>query len=358
MFVPKSIVALVFLFSIQFAFAQNEQYARDSSKIASLLTTGIVLNYQADIPDSTAHVSFAQVKCFDARLDTSCIGVVGQKNRVSILPSLPVGLSVYLDIALKNYFTANEASLSVFIKRLRIATYDSVSKIVKGNDVTYLVSAEIESYYTISNDLYPAFRIDTSYYMSVTDIEDMAELLKPLTDAVLSRCFKINTGKVLKRNRYSANDIIKRYEERKQTAFNEGFPLPGLYASIDEFKKNSPSVTGLEVKYKNGRLVFLNNGSLNVKEYFIFSDGRRLWINTPEGFMPLVRNNDRYEYIGYAKRIYRSQNNFNIPAIVGPLNQPQNMAALGYTIISNQLRRETEKPRTVHFLDIETGEIY
>jgi hypothetical protein len=101
------------------------------------------------------------------------------------------------------------------------------------------------------------------------------------------------------------------------------------------------------IKKKKESISFEQDGvALNNRNILFYSDGNRIWINTPEGFRPLIRTGDRYEYIGLmpgysAKGTRLGEYDPELPVI-------SNLPRTGSYIFLQK----------VHYLDIETGEIY
>jgi hypothetical protein len=354
----RKIILVAFVLLPGVLFCQKDKYQRDSISICSYPKTYIELNYSASITDLVLSLPFRNILSFDVRLDTTCFAVLGDPmKRYDVSPSLSAAVTTHLNASIsQNLAPAREEQLLIFIKQFRIATYDSVSKIAKFHHQSLRTTAEIESYYCRDSVLYPAFRLDTTFYTATEDIENLSQLIKPVTDAVLVKAFKMKAEKVVLRKKYSFPEIMDSYNERKLTDFGNTTPVRGLYTSIAEFRHNKPLISDFTVKYKKGNFSFYSkNDSLILGKVMIYSDGSRLWINTPEGFLPLIRNNHRYEYFGYVKWITRSVAPGASP---GTITDPQIMFSMATTIMTSMMGSADNADRGLHYLDIDTGEIY
>lgn len=340
--------------------AQADRFQKDSARLENLKFTSIALEYPSSLLDSGT-LSFSDIVCLDARLDTTCIGVLGQSfKRIVLAPSIPVALSDYFNGALKEQARLGNDSLLCVIKRLRVMVSDSLSFSPTIHKEIYKVSAEVECYLKNNGRFFPAFRIDTSYFIPEVEIKEIPELLKPFTDRFLAKCFKINRSNIFKRNSYSPADITARYDARKQLYKRGLSPAKGLYANVKEFRDNTPSVSDFQVLYKKGQFAFSmpDNSAINYKRVLIYCDGNKAWIRTPEGYVPLIKKDLRYEYIGNEESSKRNGNHLRYPT-QNEINTYGTAGAVLVSGLTSKIQPEFEKPKKkVHFLDIETGEMY
>ncbi len=343
-------------------FSQNEHYRTDSIRITSTSTTVWDLNDLA-APQVSTKLPFSDLHFHESRLDTSCIGVIGKPlKRVNVKGGLSAGLEKYLKSALQSNFDSSSYTLQCFVKKLRISMYDSIAKVARENNNMYLVVTELECYYEINNHYYPAFRLDSSYVVPAIDVDKKVEILDVLLQAITSKLLRLNSERILKRNSYSLPDIVDRYSERFKTGFSNSIPQKGLYRSFYSFKNNKPEINDFKVTYKKGDFIFKNNSDSVIKptEILIYSDGYRLWINNYGNFYPLIRKGNRFEYLGVINTNSRS-NRFDATSLplYYPLNSPMNIPTIATGLLMAEAQSGGPAPTTtIHYLDMETGEIY
>lgn len=358
----KPWLLVAFLLFSYLCFSQNEHYRSDSIRITSTSTTVWDLNELA-VPQVSTKLPFSNLRFYEARLDTSCIGVISKPlKRINVKNGVDAGLEKYLQSALQSNFDSSSYTLRCFLKKLRISMYDSIAKVARENNNMYLVVFEIECYYEINNQYYPAFRLDSSYVVPAIDVDKKVEILNELLQAFTSKLLRVNSQRILKRNSYQLHDILSRYTERFKTGFSNSIPKKGLYRSFDSFKNNEPEINDFKVTHKKGDFIFKNNNDSVIKptEILIYSDGYRLWINNYGNFYPLIRKGNRFEYLGVINTNSRS-NRFDATSLplYYPLNSPMNIPTIATGLLMAEAQSGGPAPTTtIHYLDMETGEIY
>lgn len=358
----KPWLLIAFLLFSLVCFSQNEHYRTDSIRITSTSTTVWDLNELA-APQVSTKLPFSDLHFHDARLDTSCIGVIGKPlKRINIKGGVDAGLEKYLKSALQSNFDSSSYTLQCFVKKLRISMYDSIAKVARENNNMFLVVTEMECYYEINNQYYPAFRLDSSYVVLAIDVDKKVEVLYVLLQAFTSKLSRFNGEKILKRNSYQLTNIIDRYAERFKTGFSNSLPQKGLYQSFHSFKNNEPEIHDFKVTYKKGDFIFKNNSDSVIKptEILIYSDGYKLWINNYGNFYPLIRKGNRFEYLGVINTNSRSNRLVatSLP-LYYPLDSPMNLPTIAAGLLMAQAQSGGPAPTiTIHYLDLETGEIY
>jgi hypothetical protein len=348
--------ATICLFCVEVCYAQRmvKRYKQDSAYIADLEFRQIELDYSSMSLEPGFRAFDLSFR--DVRRNKTCIGVVGKTpKRIVFKDSLQKILEQKLEGSFDNSNGNNSGKLLLFIKRLRISMADSFPKFERLNNTMLQLSAELEAYYGSADKWYPAFRIDTTYINLEEEVKDISLLVKPFTDAILSKINSLNTDKLLKRNTYSEEQLVQRYIYTPASFFENGVPQKGAYLSFEEFKMNTPSITNVEFKADFLGLYYVKSDSIfNSNKTFAYSDGTRTWINTKQGFYPLVKTEGGFEFYGLVNR----QRNKQLPSVdmnthgVVTSLQMANLASRG--VIASL----SGNKKAVHFLDMNTGDIY
>jgi hypothetical protein len=351
----------LFILICDIATAQEKEYTHDSTLFSSLRKDTFSLNYSLS-NDSFPLLTFNEIDFVDSRLDTSGIGFTIKKfnkvSRLDLAPSVPKAFEKILNNNFTSHFGNDSIKLVSFIKFLRIGLYDSVLKAQTINKGIYKVKCEIESYLLYQNNYYPAFRIDTVYFKDKGSINHNSELLNPIILALINKCTNVNSSKVFKRKKYWVNEISSIYDERRKLNFEGSAPSKGLDKTVAAFKQNNPDLTDFKVKLnrKSITIVSAEDSLIETRHYLLYSDGSKVWINTPEGFYPLIRNKDCYEYYGF----YSSRFSLNHPRIHRVNVTPSRLDAAGITsaVIASNFTLKEPIDKKPYFFDLETGEIY
>jgi hypothetical protein len=350
----KAIFSIFSLFLVFSCFCQKDRLKNDSIAILNVPVKNVHLRPLA-FSNNGDSLPFNNITCYDVRQDTSCLGVIETdlKRRIVLAPSTSDAIANCLNTGFATRIKTT-GNLHLYVKKLRLILCDSVPKTLDAPFQLYKLSVVIECYLELNEKYYPAFRIDSTFISRKDEVENTSSALIPFTTLLSEKCLTLNTSKIIKRNSYKASEISNRY--RKQ---NHPQPVRGLYRSLSEFQRNTPSVLQFTAKYKDHNFDFTGKKDSLIyhSDVFIYCDGNNAWIYAGGQYCPLIRKGDRFEFYQYEWKYSRvSPIDLNNASNASPATAAATTGAA--VAVDLLLSGNYVSKRKYHYLDIDTGEIY
>ncbi len=346
------------------SYSQNDrQYKKDSAWINA--SYKVIVDLPEDPLDSNlTSLPFNGFIVKDVRADSSYIGVKINKialsssktySKVAMQKSTSVSLMKYLNSNPNFNFTSTGIILTCYIKQLRITEIDSISKLSNSRGLYRKLLFVAEGYLTKENNHYAALRLDTIATSLTADKNDFTVLTKVL-HAFAAKAALIDTGRIFKRNAYTASDLDKRYQQSFNKPILQAQQLNrGVYKTFNEFVNNNPSVLQFKFeKDKKGAVLYTKtdgNDLMPERKAFGFCDGRVIWINARNVFYPLIRQGNTFEFLSvfYDRRV----TNHSIVEGSSPA------AVIGESVLATAISNaliEDPSVKMVHQLNMENGD--
>ena len=307
---------LIFLCAAGACFSQKtRKYHADSSNIFTIK----YLEIHPDINNTAGEnhsLLFGNIEVFDVRFDTTNIGTwvashyypyigyVFENRKINFDNGLADALKIYVSGSYKQQYS--DTTLVCFIKQFHLTRRDTADKNQSPNENFGELRTEVECYFKVTDKLYPATRIDTSFINTVVVKENKVTesvndlLISDFLKALFSKLNKINKAKVFQRTASEMDEIDLKYMRRLNLPILRTNIYPkGVFVTFDEFKNNNPSITEFKIKkekYKSISLLDKDGLAINTMKIFGFSDGSKLWISFGNYCFPLIKTGNAFEF--------------------------------------------------------------
>jgi hypothetical protein len=350
----------------------NKLYKKDSLTIkdSPIDTLELYSNELNNRQQGLTTLPFSGFMFKDVRPDTNYIG--GANRRRTLLSkgyhtlkftgSTSDALSGFLNDTASYVFTSRNYTLFCFIKQLRLTQIDSMTGTRNAKKQLYTTARlEIEAFLEYHNLYYPALKFDTVAYSYSVRVKDIS-ILRVLLGAFANKSALTDSLSVIKRNGYSYDDIINKYEKRfiepiiTDTVLNKG-----VYKTVAEFLNNNPSVKYFEFNKEGILYTRLDNSELApTREAFGFCDGERIWININRSFHPLIKQGKTFEFLADMNLLNKVIQPLNTPYIYHDYNEPigETIATTAALALAAILIPANYSSQFVYQLDIQTGQFY
>ncbi len=328
-----------FLSSI-FCCAQNDKVNKwDSVKVTNAYIKLYELENDKD-DHASVSLPFSNISFTDVRFDTSFVCINWKINtltttlngKFSLEGGLAAGLTGYFNRYYSTNFTGSDKELVCYIKSFSMA-YRNEFVDNFNNDFAYFdkveheVKAEIECYYKTGGKLYPAARLDTTYFTQFLkrNRSEFTDAIKEMVAPLMQKIEHTSVDNVLKRTPYTVDQVTQRYNKRfEMPVLLDTVYKKGVYKSFAEFKANTPSIDSFSIAtdkmlvnsgntkmfdvtsllyrafQKRNTTVFLydeNEKLISPSEVFGFCDGTTFWIQHGAFYYPLVRVDHAFEFM-------------------------------------------------------------
>ncbi len=370
----KNFLLLLFLF---YAFPAVAQFKNPDSLKIKTYTLKV-----KTIPAESLKLPFESIKIIDARFDTSRLGYQVDKSqsfyyrRVRLSPYIGAGIENFYNQYYQHAFTANGKILLVSLKKLWINNYPlHPAKNSAGKDMARNsdedIYAKFEFYIGSQNSYVPLLRMDTVFQLTpLTESNgydrneegSLPFLCFALEQMIENAHFDLYLDESVKRKEMTLADVENYNAGMKNIPILKEPIKRGVFMTLDEFKRNMPSVTSFTArKLKKTKIDVLEDEKGNtIVNYFAFYDGTTLRINQPKAHLSkkTTRNYNILYRIGDSFQCYEQvfyQDNYSkttqggmmAPTTSGRV-QPIPIPLVSSNAIDNIPR----------LLDLETGEIY
>jgi hypothetical protein len=360
----KAIIAISCCLCGFCATAQDKkQISADSTALANSATYYVDSSFSGSNISSYAY-PFDSVIFHDVRYDTTTIGVTNKiaflldKNRFKCV-TFSTGLASFLNTLLNTVKQPgnHNTKLICYIKKFRITELDSTFEYNTKKSRQVQIKAALDAFYFHSNNLYPAFRVDTTFSQLLSENKNTYSIVDSLLMSFCAKALHIDTARIIKRKIYTQENIDSMYRQRfampilKTTIFKRG-----VYTSKEEFFNNAPSIT--EYEWKPGKKVNIlyttdENNQWNVtrKSIFGFCDGTYIWLRVEESFYPAFRRENSFEFIAplLLKRLVNNKSS-TTPMTIGKYTY--------YVSTASPYSSMYYRDKSIYQIDMETGGFY
>jgi hypothetical protein len=307
---------------------------------------------------------FSHFKVIDERPDTARIGIFLMLGKFQWAHDCQFifGKPAATEIAgyLNQYSTRTDAPYTalVVLRGLWLSNADYRPEGLKAAEKQYEqfhICLKAEVYATRDSQYIPIFRYDTVWTMKTTDYYASLHPSYSDIEATLSDIFldladsaswvikqKQNPGRLISREQIREFNC-SRFDKFADT--NTAYPR-GVYASLEEFRNNTPSIRDFEIrKEKNQRLLYIKDasGAPNIShDAWGCSDGTTLFIMRDGTLWPVWKEGKAFYFYAFSdKALYA-------PGYIEALTNPQ----------IYEPHEGEGKEKCIYTLDTDTGEIY
>jgi hypothetical protein len=316
----------------------------------------IRLNYKSSKPTGDS-VAAARFEVIDCRPDTTRIGLWGEGNSPyeGVFRS---GTSTTLATYLNALYTQTPGPSSLLVVLKKLWLYDTVfvkqPREVKEKHGIGRIIFRGEAFLKTKEGLVPYAYLDTMI-TSPFHIVDVAALKLPVVlTAFVNKITAVDEAAVVKRNRLFSYRSIDSLNERRFA-----YPMDtaqvlreGVYASVEEFRNNQPSVFNYEVqpdKSGYGQL-YLKDGEGKLyfsRKIWGYCDGHRAYMMMDGNLFPIL-SVDHAFYI-WGSKDYRASD-YNAPILV-PLPG-------AFLLAMVPMSGSVDRKMRFFSLDVQTGQVY
>jgi hypothetical protein len=341
------------------ALAQDEDDKRFSETLTQYHTIGAPV-VKIDLP-----LVFTAIHVYDARYDTTCIGVV--KNALVFTNRQ---LKKTVAVAVADFYKASittsangEAELYCFIKRMTIS--ESIDIEVKseaekpigtsGSSERNGILYTAEFYAKKDDGFFALYRYDTTVTGKKNLFRGGDEYLSMVLMASIQKMQRINTSKALNGKKLELDDIRTFNQQRLNIAILNNVPKKGIYMSFMDFCNNNPLTKEFTIDRGNkGDFLYIKNDKneeVLVDDAWGYSDGSNAFIYSSNNFFKLYRTGNAFKIFG-AKQ-------FSQTRILNPLKtRPVDLIAPNSNFSREQTSSKYNLVKEYLQLDMENGKLY
>ncbi|HLI93981.1 MAG TPA: hypothetical protein VKU83_10240 [Puia sp.] len=324
--------------------------AQSSAPLSGLRAVEVRLNQRSPAPGPPASYSFRHFDVVDLRADTSRIGIhtripdFGPNFDRQLVFARPA--AVQIAAYLNHRFTNPAASLSalVILRTLWLSDANVIRPELLRHPERRLERAHIRikvEIYAIRDGQYlPVLRFDT---LQTTWKKRILSERSPYLEwgrnlSLLIDEFADSASRLTVERERGAQwvdlEAIRRSDSlRFDAPIDERSPARGVYASFEEFRNNSPSITDFEIRVTNReRLLYVRQSgtAYYCHDAWGYSDGKDIYIMRDGVLCPA----------------WKEEKAFYIPAAARDTSEAPLNRSRGY------------RGRTIYFVDMDTGDIY
>ncbi len=310
-----------------------------------------------------AALPFSNVLVIDARFDTLCVGftkgTMSSKHRIIFETTASNEIKNYIT---KNYVLRPEGDSSyrlvILLEKFWVSSSIETGKedgpgmqtISRGFIIKANLLAEVNGLY------HPLYRIDSAFLTNLdTDGNNVYTIVERSIDKMLDKIVDKKASELkISRKSLTDNDINNYISQKLSlpiltcTSYNKG-----VYNTFDEFKNNNPSTTDFEVG-KNSKTDALYvkdgaGGSYLLKNFWGYSDGKKIYINSGNNFFQLIREGNTFNIYGF-----KSFKKSSRPNIAGTILED----VLIFPGIGEMSTASYSSKRNPLQVDMETGELF
>jgi len=221
------------------------------------------------------------------------------------------------------------------------------------------VVCKLEFYLEKDSVFYPLYRVDSVYsfadklfdYSGLKFRDNGAAFITAALKKSLANITDINFGEILsKRKKLLFSDIQREYEKKAQLNILKDIVLKkGVYKDFEEFKNNSPSITGFELRTgKMGDIMYVKTADAEypARDLWGYCDGTDIFINSGDKYSKLVRQRNTFYFYGIKEITRKSKHIF------------MKSSALNYATNTGEKKTVFLLELKYYQVDMETGEVY
>ena len=266
-------------------------------------------------------IPYAGVAVIDARFDKTKIGCIYNTVTAGFVSDkkhdadFPDSLNRYLPLFLKTIFrtdSSRQEKLMILIKKFRIA--DHFSKGLDNDD-----RIEIETTLNISASF---FAVRNNNYYKLFSVENVLahNIYKPherkreFEEGTRAIALRILLNKLLQDKKWHTDysgsyftlpDIENGLNQRYQLPIYQTPYIKGIYKTFSEFKRNSPSITNINVIYKENKIISIKdemNKPVLLQNIWGVSDGSKLYLHLRGELSELIPCDKSFKVLSYRTR--------------------------------------------------------
>jgi hypothetical protein len=324
------------------------------------------INILQEVSPQKQSIPFTDVDVIDDRFDTSCVGfaynaIKHSHEKVSLQTSANAQVKNFI---LKNYITVdtskNSWKLLVIIQKMwitNVAIIDSEKS--ASSDKSYITQSNLfisAKLMAEKNDSFCAlYSIDSVLVFYKQKADKDFYFIQQGIDLLLNNIANKQISEIKMHKRYfTKNEIVDYFFQQRQISIlTDTIYKKGVFKTFEEFKQNLPSITDFEVSYsdKTDELYVKDEKGTNylLKDFWGFSDGRKLFVNQANNFFELCKNESTFYVNGFKSLTKGKYEKF--------LNYVKNYYLLD--IIGNPLGSVKYEGFKIPLqLDMETGELF
>lgn len=307
---------LIVGFSCKIAVGQYNERKKDATYLSKIKTKYLTLDTSSKSADRRTF-SFEKISFADVRTDTSSIANYGrliqwmtifslgdENSMLNLSGGLANNLTAYCNNRYSQSLTTNNTEIVCYIKKFRIRGKDTLMSFPQfQKDQNLEIRSEIECYYRKNGYQYPAARIDTSLFETLTgDTTAVYRLTKKLMDCLADKWSKANETTIFKRKAYSDEDLNNRYSKNAIGILTDTIYRRGVYKNMSEFRANRPSIDSFTLEEGKKKTMFLFDGNGNIINtlapgVIICNDGKNFSFLYANKLVPLIKREKGFHLI-------------------------------------------------------------
>lgn len=351
----KPYLLTIFFFYVIFQAPAQSRSSDDGQRFIKKKCGVVLVHLPLKRNERPSPLLFDSIRVIDFRRDTSRVGLIGSgkwsQDEVLLRAPAATQLGAYLKAGYANPLGSN--TLLVVIKDLWISGPDKDNVL----HPVWNVAFRLEGYLQKGNEYMPLAYLDTLAAFSEFKVENMAaaelpELIGLFMDKVNDR---------LREEIIEARGVIS-YEQIDsfcRIPFN--YPMDtaitltkGVYASVEEFRNNAPSILRYEVSKDPKSNLELQIPDENGQLYYThtvwgFCDGKQAYVMMDGNVFPVFCIHHQFYVLG--SKDYRN------PKVNVPMFIPLGLGAAVFLGGVNSISDNVSRTLRVFRLDVQSGEV-
>lgn len=314
----------------------------------------------------------SDILVLDYRFDSSMLGFMqtnfpNNKNRLKLKNGTTQDIRSYLlsSINSSNLTTDTSAyQLICIIKKLLLSDEIYTSETDqnytdKTNDTKKSgIKLQLDFFVKKKEDYIPLYDFDSTITGAATVRKSSAYYLQHSLFTSLQKLNSFSPEKIKTlRGKYNWDEIEQYYLKRFTVPILEETPQKGVFLSLEEFRKNAPSITKYEIiagKKTDELYCYDDSGkAILLRNVFGYSDGENTFIESSGNFFKLIKTNHTFNL--YGAKSFRKSGHKKKPPYVPLLGVG---LATGVIIVEDRSGAKYNLKLSPYQLDLETGIIY